>query len=285
MFGLPQLLALLSSPHAHLLHSIYHAPAALDAAPRLPARAALHAMPPAFFAQCSGLATPPPAALAAVLALPPPPRAAALLARHPRALVLDRVSDPGNLGTLLRTALALRWGVLLSRGCCDPYNDKVLRAGCGAVLAGHWAWLEDGGEGGEGELESEAPGNGSSSRLPRALALAEAEAAALAPLPPAAPAPPLTLLLLPGAQRELGSLLAPARAAAALRVVVGSEAHGLSRAWLSAPAWPRGTYAHARLGPPGGVLNASIAAAMAMYALTPPPAGAPLAPLPQPEGA
>ena len=52
-----------------------------------------------------------------------------------RILALDAVSDPGNLGTLLRTALAFGWkGVYLLPGCCDPYNDKALRAAMGATF-------------------------------------------------------------------------------------------------------------------------------------------------------
>lgn len=48
-------------------------------------------------------------------------------------LALDRVSDPGNMGTLMRTAIALGWdGVFLLPGCCDPFNDKALRASKGA---------------------------------------------------------------------------------------------------------------------------------------------------------
>lgn len=48
-------------------------------------------------------------------------------------LVLDAVRDPGNLGTLLRTALALGWeGAYLLPGCCDPFNEKVVRAAKGA---------------------------------------------------------------------------------------------------------------------------------------------------------
>lgn len=60
-------------------------------------------------------------------------------------LALDRVSDPGNLGTLMRTALALGWdGVFLLPGCCDPFNDKALRASKGApfklpFIKGTWA--------------------------------------------------------------------------------------------------------------------------------------------------
>ncbi|MCP9837807.1 RNA methyltransferase [Cyanobium sp. N.Huapi 1H5] len=50
-------------------------------------------------------------------------------------LVLDRLQDPGNLGTLLRTALAAGVDqVWLSEGA-DPLQPKVLRASSGAALA------------------------------------------------------------------------------------------------------------------------------------------------------
>jgi TrmH family RNA methyltransferase len=43
-----------------------------------------------------------------------------------RILALDGIQDPGNLGTLTRTALALGWdAVALLPGTCDPFNDKV----------------------------------------------------------------------------------------------------------------------------------------------------------------
>lgn len=43
-----------------------------------------------------------------------------------RLLALDGIQDPGNLGTLTRTALALGWdAVALLPGTCDPFNDKV----------------------------------------------------------------------------------------------------------------------------------------------------------------
>jgi TrmH family RNA methyltransferase len=52
-----------------------------------------------------------------------------------KVLILDKVSDPGNLGTLLRTALAFGWdGVFLIKGGCDPFNDKALRASKGALF-------------------------------------------------------------------------------------------------------------------------------------------------------
>lgn len=50
-----------------------------------------------------------------------------------RLLVLDGISDPGNMGTLLRTALAFGWdGVFVLPHSCDLFNEKVLRAARGA---------------------------------------------------------------------------------------------------------------------------------------------------------
>ena len=49
-------------------------------------------------------------------------------------LLLDGIQDPGNLGTILRTADALNVPVVLLEGCADPYSHKVVRASMGAVL-------------------------------------------------------------------------------------------------------------------------------------------------------
>ena len=50
-------------------------------------------------------------------------------------LVLDRVQDPGNIGTLLRSAEAAgAIGVALTSGCADPWSGKVLRASMGSVF-------------------------------------------------------------------------------------------------------------------------------------------------------
>lgn len=52
-----------------------------------------------------------------------------------RLLILDEINDPGNMGTLIRTALAFGWkGIFLLGHCCDPYNDKALRAAKGATF-------------------------------------------------------------------------------------------------------------------------------------------------------
>ncbi len=58
--------------------------------------------------------------------LPPPePR--------PVALALWRIADPGNVGTLIRTADAFGAAVALSPGCADPTGPKALRASAGSI--------------------------------------------------------------------------------------------------------------------------------------------------------
>ena len=53
----------------------------------------------------------------------------------PLLLVLAGLQDPGNLGTLLRTAEAFgATGVLLTRGTVSPYNGKAVRATAGALF-------------------------------------------------------------------------------------------------------------------------------------------------------
>lgn len=51
-------------------------------------------------------------------------------------LICDGVSDPGNVGTLLRTAAgASADGVVLMHGCADPWSLKVIRSAMGAHFA------------------------------------------------------------------------------------------------------------------------------------------------------
>jgi TrmH family RNA methyltransferase len=65
-------------------------------------------------------------ALVRIPSLPPPTDPSLML-------VLDRLRDPGNAGTLLRSAAAVGVDlVLFGPETVDPYNDKVLRAGMGA---------------------------------------------------------------------------------------------------------------------------------------------------------
>jgi TrmH family RNA methyltransferase len=51
-------------------------------------------------------------------------------------VALDAVRDPGNLGTIIRTATAAGVdGIALLPGCVDPYNPKTVRASAGAITA------------------------------------------------------------------------------------------------------------------------------------------------------
>ena len=52
----------------------------------------------------------------------------------PGMVLLDGIQDPGNLGTILRTADALQIPVALLEGCADPFSHKVVRASMGAVF-------------------------------------------------------------------------------------------------------------------------------------------------------
>ena len=50
-------------------------------------------------------------------------------------ILLDGIQDPGNVGTIIRTANAFRISsVILTGGCADPYNPKTIRASMGAIF-------------------------------------------------------------------------------------------------------------------------------------------------------
>lgn len=64
--------------------------------------------------------------------------------RNGRYLLLEDVQDPGNLGTIVRTAEAFGIdGLFLTSGCCDLYNPKVLRGSMGGVFRLACARTED----------------------------------------------------------------------------------------------------------------------------------------------
>jgi TrmH family RNA methyltransferase len=84
-------------------------------------------VPPQILKKVTGVQQPEP--LAAEICLPPP----ASFKGTQKLLILDGISDPGNVGTLIRTAAALEMdGIFLTPETCDPFNEKALRAAKGA---------------------------------------------------------------------------------------------------------------------------------------------------------
>lgn len=73
-----------------------------------------------------------PQGIAAVVKLPAPPELGDM---GPFVVVLDGVQDPGNVGTILRTADAAGFsGALLSEACADLYAPKTIRATMGSIF-------------------------------------------------------------------------------------------------------------------------------------------------------
>ena len=65
-------------------------------------------------------------------------------ARKAHVIVLDNLQDPGNLGTIFRTAEAAgATGILMSSDCVDIYNPKVIRSTMGAVFRMPFLYADD----------------------------------------------------------------------------------------------------------------------------------------------
>lgn len=95
----------------------------------LPEGIPVYALPTALFASVCDTKTP--QGIAAVLRLP----ASGNVPKGKRLVAMDGVQDPGNVGTIIRTADAAGMdGVLLSRECADLFSPKVLRATMGSIF-------------------------------------------------------------------------------------------------------------------------------------------------------
>lgn len=62
----------------------------------------------------------------------------------PHLMILDNLQDPGNLGTIFRTAEAAGvTGIVMSRDCVDIYNPKTIRSTMGALYRMPFVYVED----------------------------------------------------------------------------------------------------------------------------------------------
>nr|WP_127533354.1 RNA methyltransferase [Paenibacillus kobensis] len=108
--GLPRELSALQADHAELLVS---------------ASASV-------MAKCTGTDSPPPVF---AVVIKPPVDESALFREQSLVVVLDGVRDPGNAGTIIRSADAVGAdAVILGRGCVDLYNPKTVRSTMGSIF-------------------------------------------------------------------------------------------------------------------------------------------------------
>jgi TrmH family RNA methyltransferase len=115
------------------VHAVF-AQSQWDIAPRDWTEAALRntVLPDALFAEVSGLESP--ARMGFVMTVPVAPD----ILRQTPTVVLDRVQDAGNVGSILRSASAFGFGqVLAIKGAAALWSPKVLRAGMGAHFGLH----------------------------------------------------------------------------------------------------------------------------------------------------
>jgi TrmH family RNA methyltransferase len=161
----------------------------------------------------------------------------------PLCVALHGIADPGNIGTILRSALAFgAASVALGPDCADPYGPKAVRASMGALFVVPLARLTSGGE--DPGIEGSGAGDGGA-----------AFAAAL---------PGTTVALDAHGGEPLAHVLAQLRSVAggdppALTLVVGAERAGLPDDVLAA------CDRIARIPIAGESLNAAMAATIALY--------------------
>ena len=60
-------------------------------------------------------------------------------------LILDNLQDPGNVGTLIRSAMAFGFNDVYLVGGVDPYSEKVVRSSAGTILKAHVHLVDYGG--------------------------------------------------------------------------------------------------------------------------------------------
>jgi tRNA G18 (ribose-2'-O)-methylase SpoU len=164
----------------------------------------------------------------------PPRPATEVLAAARRVVVLERVSNPTNLGVILRSAAGLGMdAVLLDPTCSDPLYRRTSRVAMGEGFAFPWAWIP---------------------RLPGGLDVIRAHGFRLVALTPDAGAVPLDELAFDGPDHGDAGRVA---------LLFGAEGRGLSAGTLAAADVPAGIPMR------GGVdsLNVGVAAGIAFWVL------------------
>jgi RNA methyltransferase, TrmH family len=100
----------------------------------IPASAKCYTLSESLFKRIADTDTPQP--VAAIFSFDYLPQQHSLGQTPSIALILDRLQDPGNLGTIIRTAAAAGVDtVYYASGCADPYSPKALRSSAGAVFS------------------------------------------------------------------------------------------------------------------------------------------------------
>uniref|UniRef100_A0A8C5IKQ2 RNA 2-O ribose methyltransferase substrate binding domain-containing protein n=1 Tax=Junco hyemalis TaxID=40217 RepID=A0A8C5IKQ2_JUNHY len=204
--------------------------------------------------------------------------AAQLASSLPLLLICDNIRDPGNLGTILRSAAGAGCEkVLLTKGCVDPWEPKVLRAGMGAhfrvpiIASLDWDSLLTNLPAGTQVCvaDNNAP---SSSSLPGGAASAPASPSApVKSSPRAAPAPVKSSpRAAPEHEDEEGAAIPVQHyyedwAKAPVAVVVGGETQGLSPAALGLAASTGGRRLLIPVVPGVDSLNSAVAAGILLF--------------------
>jgi TrmH family RNA methyltransferase len=158
----------------------------------------------------------------------------------PLCVALHGVGDPGNVGTILRSALAFgAASVAVGPGCADPFGPKAVRASMGAIFhvpVARWDGAVAAGRAADGPQEKSASGGGAPAR--------------------GLPAP--TIALVARAGEPLRGPLAGGT------LVVGAERHGLPDEVVSGCD----RVAHLPIAAASESLNAAMAASIALYEAT-----------------
>lgn len=103
-------------------------------------RLAVFCIKESLFVKCSSLKTPQGILIAMEI---PKYNLVNIIKKEKPIIILDRINDPGNLGTIIRTADAFDFGgVLLLPGCVDIYNFKTIQATMGSVLRMDCIYIE-----------------------------------------------------------------------------------------------------------------------------------------------